>query len=722
MAGYVINVGNASVKSWVTFGYEFTLNGMSNAQIGIDGVDLTYSTEFDVDKSIEIYKNGTLIFTGTIIDQDSNSGGGIILTALGIEHELADDKAESIIVDGTTKVYTSTTDNAILDSLVTSVSGWTTNVINSTATSLDSFRVSVIESFWNCIIRLIEVTGKDILIDQLNKKVYLYDELKRNPNSFAFVEGKNANGISRGKSRSKAGKVVVYGKGDGEDQVKGSYGSSVPVYSIIDSNIISDNDADDRAKIEYDKLNPKQLTYNFEPTSPVDNVMVGDSGDIVNNSAQINEIVDIVRKKIVVSGIGVEKISIEVTNPEYRLASKNLAENSARSQFDYNQSQTSMQGSGNYLTYGNSKNIDSSTPLIVNFNIDSRFTDELGNIRVDKILLDYDIDPYNRQYGTGSAATDTGLDVDSGDSGNNTELYIVREDDDTISTGSYAGGSWHTLDTWYNIGSHGVGINLYVNINVVDHDDDDSDYSYYIRIYDSDSGEYYPSSAGVRVVRGRIFFDVTGNSYVDIPSDGSHWHDTGSSTYDYFRVKDSGTNYGAKEYTGYDGTHDHDGVNYLDGFLWTYDVLNGNVTIPCPVDPYLHDFQVQIYQSSSSSYDALLGAWDAYDVVTEHTHDEGTYETESHGHAVSIGDSVSDDSETNASNVLIYLDENVSGTWTNRYSITPSPASELEKDLDISNGGVYPNSLNLWRVRIYTNSAAADYLQARVKIKHLLNN
>ena len=208
--GYVINVGNGSVKQWISFGYEFTLNGMSNAEIGIDGVDGVYDSEFDVDKEINIYKNGVLKFTGSVIEKNNLTGGGVVLTAMGVEIELADNKVP--IVSGVSRVWTSTSDNTIFSTLVTSVSGWTVDVSNSSSVVVSSFRVTATESVWNSVIRLIEQTGKDIRVDQANKKVYLYDELTSTSDTFSFIEGQNAQGISRVKSRSKAGKVLVYGK------------------------------------------------------------------------------------------------------------------------------------------------------------------------------------------------------------------------------------------------------------------------------------------------------------------------------------------------------------------------------------------------------------------------------------------------------------------------------------------------------------------------------
>ena len=293
--GYVINIGDATAKQWVSFAYEKTLNAVSNSQIALDGVTSGYSAEFDVDKDFSIYKNGTLKFKGVVVGKKDMSAGGIVLTSKGIEEELADDKCP-MVGSALVRTFTSTTDNSIIDTLVTSVAGWTVDVTNSTASTPASFRVSASESVWNGVIRLIEQGGKDIWIDQANKKVYLYDELTR-ADKFSFIEGKNAKGISRNKLKSKAGKVIVYGKGDGDFQIVGSYGASTPVHTIIDRNIVSNTEATARATVEYNKLNPQLKRYNFVPIYAVDTLEVGDMGNINNNSAGIDEEVDIVRLK-----------------------------------------------------------------------------------------------------------------------------------------------------------------------------------------------------------------------------------------------------------------------------------------------------------------------------------------------------------------------------------------------------------------------------------------
>ena len=165
MAGiYVLNIGTASAKQWVSFSYEHTLCGMSNCQIVVDGANSAYSAQFDVGSEINIYKSGALKFRGIVTSKDSLPGGGIVMTAMGIEIELADVKSP-MVGSAVVRTWATTSDNTIFTTLVTSVSGWTVDVANSTSANVD-FRTSASESVWNAIIRLVTDSGKDIWVDR----------------------------------------------------------------------------------------------------------------------------------------------------------------------------------------------------------------------------------------------------------------------------------------------------------------------------------------------------------------------------------------------------------------------------------------------------------------------------------------------------------------------------------------------------------------------------
>ncbi len=668
MATYVLNTTNASMKQWVQVAYEFTLNGISNSQIALDGVSGGYKAEFDVGSVVDIYKGSTLKFRGTVFDKDDMTSGGVILTLLGIEHELAESKSP-MVGALLTRTWTTTSDHTILNTLVTSVSGWTIDTSNSTSANVD-FRTSISESVWNAAIRLISDGGKDILVDQANKKIYLYDELTRS-DKFAFIEGKNASNISRKKSRSKAALVTVYGKGDGENMIKGSSGSGVPEHIIIDKNIVTTTQADARALVEYNKLNPQQKSYSLSPTSTLDGLQVGDMGNITNNSAGINEEVDIVRMKTVVDGTGNEKLTLQVTNPAFRLASKNVNEEISKQIASYDQSQASMQGSGNVNVWGQGINAKTNFALKVPFNVSaSEVQDEAGNLRVNSLTVDYDIDKFKNGYG---AASYTGSDPQVKHDSDNTEPPVENNTDDTTPTATAGVSVWssNTVES----ALHAIRAVVFAEGTIVG------------------SPSYYTT----RVII--LLINVTGGAVLVTPK-----VETPSTT-----VFTLATNYSQPDGSIVEWDSGESNASNAAGFFYFWDD-NYNAT--------------QWYGSAENVYSHTHGghvhAPDTM-VAQNHLHANGDYDIDAADlDSISIADDVDEAGAVNATSVNLYLDFWNGSAWDNKHSIL-NTGNILERDVDISDSGTYPDAVGLWRVRVEPITATADFAQGIVKLNHELD-
>lgn len=712
--GYVINVGStASAIQWNQLAYEITLNGMGNGQMALDGIAPSLQSNYDVDEEINIYKNGNFKFRGIITEQDSLNGGGIVLSFIGIELQLADEKCPMSAATDTTRIFTSTSDNSIISTLVTSVSGWTVNVSNSTATTPDSFRVSATESVWNGVIRLIEQTGKDIWVDRENKTIYLYDELKRS-NQFNFVEGLNSVDITRTKSRSKAGKVLVYGKGDGEFQIVGSFGSGTPVHTVTDRNISTIGEANTRAEKEYDRLNPNPLQYTLTPNTLIDDLRIGDSGNIQNNSASINDQVDITRIKYIVAKNGTEKTRVEVTNPEYRIASKKLQESLVKDQANYQQSQTTMQGAPGVVIWGSAINASSITSLKVGFYIsDIIAQDQAGNLKISSLTCDYDIDPYSRQFGDATfTGTDPQVQNDSGGQGatvsgasgnespgvsgtsastqpsvSGTSALNTTDTDFDTTTSVRAGGgnssddlalSFITGDTDFTI------ITFFLNVFLKT----SSNSGYNIKIENLDTGTTYLNQsgfcggyatyAGSLIVSGDIEGDDLRMTVTDNSSSGDSYGYSGDSYgYGFSAAQTAEHDHSAGSYTA--ANHGHtDGTYFTDS----------------------HDHSDGSYAAAS------------------HSHPDGTYDINAADlDDFTIGDSVSDAASVNATSVDLYLDYWNGSSWVNKHSVLAT-GKIIDQDVDITNNGTYPDAVGFWRVRIVTNSATADLVKGIIKMKY----
>ena len=156
-------------------------------------------------------------------------------------------------------------------------------------------------------------------------------------------------------------------------------------------------------------------------------------------------------------------------------------------------------------------------------------------------------------------------------------------------------------------------------------------------------------------------------------------------------------------------THDHQ----------AYTHLVGNGTIYVPLDPYLQDFDVELDHTDSGN--ALAGVFFAYYVVSQHKHGSGDYRTDNHKHDVAVGDDVSDAGSVNATEVNIYLDFWNGSAWINKHSVL-STGKTLDTDVDLTDGGTYPDAKGYWRVRILTDNASPDLIQGIVNINHSLDN
>ncbi len=125
---------------------------------------------------------------------------------------------------------------------------------------------------------------------------------------------------------------------------------------------------------------------------------------------------------------------------------------------------------------------------------------------------------------------------------------------------------------------------------------------------------------------------------------------------------------------------------------------------------------LDVYTDFSNFYDLDMSITGVLDL---HNHDSGSYDTDSHGHTVSVGDNVSDESSLNATGVTIYVDFWNGSAWINKHSLTSS--STLARDVDISDGGTYPDVAGYWRTRIFTNNTSADLVNGIMKVKHSMD-
>jgi hypothetical protein len=716
---HVVDINNQTVQ-YVRVKYELILNGISYFEVVVDGADDTTRTNLDTGNQVDIYNGGTLKIQGDILDQQVLEGGGVFISGRGEEYEFTD---YSCPVDSgkTTKTYTSTDDNTVFADLVSNATGWSSDVTGSTATTLQTFRVAESQTLWEGILSIIDVGNKDIEVDYSTKTLKLVDK-KGTASAFRFTEGLNVAGVRRTKARAKASKVIVYGKGDGIFQIIGEAGSGTPVKKYYRPNIVDPDVANTLATALLARITQAGLTYTFEITNPTLELEAGDQGKLDAPTLGIEDTsIDIVKVTRRVTQDQLERLDVEVTNPELREASK-MPQQSIYSMSRDNEIRTSsMQGSGNTLTWGNAINAKSGASMQIIFNIPASLVeDEAGDVRISSMTLDYDVDPYKKSVGTASFDggdpqvqnnSDTTAPDVSGSSDNtapgvsgsssNTQPNVINSSEsiaygatvgsDSDSSVSCSSGTWTTLCSVRIDSSTSSSDELECEYQVegVSGGADD------IQISISNTNVFSslpPSSSGIA---GSYHDGFRDESFV--AADGIACGPGGGSLeYVNLSVYPFTTSITLRGYLRvYKATHSHG--------AGTYDADN-------------HDHGDGSYGADSHDHD------DGTYTAANHSHADGTYEIDATDlNDISIGDDISDAASVNATSVNIYLDYWNGSAWVNKNTIA-STGSTLDTDVDLTDSGTYPDAVGYWRVRIDTNSSSPDFVQGIVKIKHLLEN
>lgn len=678
-----------TVLQVVSASYKQELNGVGRFDVNIDGAGSALRSAAVVGAEVSIYYDGSLDFKGVIIERNQLSGGGLAISGLSILNDFVEEECP---VDSgkRIKTYTSTDDDTVFADLVSNVSGWSSDVSGSTASGIDAFRVSESMSVWEGVISLIRQTGKDIYADYSTKTLYLTDS-KGSSGAFYLLEGREVANISERQRKAKASKVLVYGKGDGENQIVGSAGSGTPVQRIYDRNIISTTAANQRATSELALVSSAVKNYTFDVIKTNLSVVTGDQGTLTAFSYGLNdEDVDVVSVVRSINSSGSERLSLEVTNPDYRQASRSLQMINAEANQNSLIANSSMLGTSNVLTFSGAMNAKNGSPLRRIFYLASEdITDEAGNIRVDRMTLDWDIDPFRRDFGTASESNIApslsagNADTHKHDPSDDGHLHsIVSTTSDNTAVWEDEGGD---NDSSYSLSSGR-------NANV-------------LSTFVSGTFEYLAISYTISPLAS-----YTGQVELGI------YIDNLGAPGDQLRVYSFDGNAGA-----------------VFSNLWIRDTMlvpiHGSISGTIDMD---------ILSNGSYSISASMGV---YGYNLNHSHDisaltstqTGIADVDdanrnpglngnaaSHNHGVSIGDDVDDSGSVNSSDVDIYLDFWNGSSWVNKR--TWSGQVLLQENFDLTDSGSYPDAAGYWRVRVEPNSSSPDFAQCVVRVKHALDN
>lgn len=672
-------------RFWETF----KLDEAANAKVFLINQSKTQKDTYSQGDEIEILRNGNIDFIGEIIFKKETKGGGLFLELKGRELEIIDTKCPT--GGNKTKAYTNTDDATILNDLMGAVSGWSADTTNTSAISVTSFRTTDQMSVFRAIKRLIDLTGKDINIDRENKTIEMWDRYPNNTrqNNFNFVEDRDISDFVQKDTRT-VSKVIVYGKGDGDTQIKGTAGSGTPVHVVTDKNVISDTEAGEYAQKILNKLQTARFRYEFQNQDTEGTYNLGMGGTLEAPATfEGSKDVDIVKITRGINQNQNETLSFEVTNPDLRRAKKTVAEQQSEQRSLIEIANASMQGTNNVLTFSDQSNANSSTPLRVNAGFPSEFIqDEAGNIRFKSFTIDYDVDPFRSSAGgvsedntspgvTGDTdnhkhdPSDSGHDHNTSQTTSNANSGDSVLGSDSYSTTNMSSGSWYNLASVY-VGDASGRVYASGTVYVAGSASVGDDVQLELSTDEGTIGEPFLESG--HVIISNLFVNQFKNDRAvtlsgDFNAGGADWV--------YVRAYSDGNIDLAASLVAVDKEHTHDvDIGY------TFDdnaVVDDNNRNP-----------------------ALNASADA------------------HNHNVSIGDAVDDSASINATSVDLHLDYWDGSSWVNKHSITGT-GKTLDQDVDISNGGTYPDAPGYWRARIYTNSSSPDLVKGQLKLNHQMD-
>jgi hypothetical protein len=222
MSQYIINVTNTSSEEGsifadVGFNYTDNLNDINEANIKISGTGTVKRSLMEIGSLVEIKKSGTRVFYGIIDNKNTLDAGGLVFHVTGYELRLAEENGTYA-----NSPWSSTASATIAAAIIAESNYFTGGTIEA-GTDLD-FRLALTESLWNGLTNLTRKSQQDVGIDYVNLEVDVLDH-KGNSSSVATLnDGLEIDNLRVNEGRPLGNYVIVYGKGDGANQIKSDSG------------------------------------------------------------------------------------------------------------------------------------------------------------------------------------------------------------------------------------------------------------------------------------------------------------------------------------------------------------------------------------------------------------------------------------------------------------------------------------------------------------------
>lgn len=723
MSSYIINFTNTSGEKGtiipdLDFNYSDKLNDMNESKVNISGTSESKRSLIEEGSTIEIKRNGTIEFAGEVIGISYLDGGAVSARCNGAEFDMSKDHGDYL-----GSPWQNIASLTIYQEVIGEYNLLSIGTIDA-GVNLD-FKATETSSYLNVLRNLQGKTNQDMEIDYTTSPFDV--NILNHKGSATSVEtlndGIDFSNLQVDRGLPKGNKILVYGKGDGENQIKSEYpahgqnASSQSTFGIItwierDPTIISVSEANQLADVLAAAYGVATKTYRFDLTNPSKSFVSGDVITLNSKSKNLNN--EEVRIVGIERGLrsGQEYMTLQVTSKEYSKLLKTRDILLGEMQRNHRDEQTYMQGTTNVLTFSEMINANNVAPLRVKSYLPENFIkDEAGNIRVNSFTIDYDLDPFRSGVGTATeddiapdvagtssstapgvsgtssstqpGVTGTSSSTQPGVSGSSAISWkgtTIGSDINTSGT-DCPSGTWTTIAF---VGHDGTAKNCFMDFYIGGNSGGAEDISIRVQNTGYVSPDFYLDySDGFRdnsekMVRG-----------IDVGEDNAGAYS--------FRLQ----------------VYPHTGAINLVGNLTVYQIEHTHADGSYYANSHGH--------SDGSYYADNHGHADGSYAADNHGHADGSFAAASHNHNVSIGDGISDSGSLNATSVNIYLDFWNGSSWVNKHSILTT-GKTIDYNVDISNGGVYPDAPGFWRARVLSDNANADLFQATIKCKHELDS
>ena len=713
---FIINATNRSGEKGTIvpdagFHYSKNLNEFNEAEIKISGSGVVRRGLMQVGTEIEIIKNGVLDFLGVVDTIDKLDAGTISVHCSGYEFWLGKEKYE-----GTHSPWDNVASATIFNNIINESNYWN---IGSVASGFNTdFRLSQSQSLWNGITNLSTKTQQDVSLNYNNKQISIVNHLGSSTSVATYNDGINISNLRYTEGYPLGNNIVVYGKGDGEAQIKGTASDSTSIAEygkitrpVIDRSVISVSEADRLAEAELKiSKNPTEI-YDFELNNPYENINLGDVITLNSTDKDIsNKLVRIVSIERGETG-GNEFCSVQVTNPDYKQMIKTRNKILSGLKKENIDNTTYMQGNTNTLTFEAMINANNTAPLRLGLYIpEYAIKDEIGKIDILKFTMSYEVDKFRSNIGVASETSDEftnagisnssqnanhGLNNDSENAGhtisNALNPGITNLTSNGYITSRYsqsmtADNNWRTAGWLLTVGSTPMmfhSINLMINIERFNSGGGYCATSQLIRVRleNDDTGAYFPDSTGITLMDFESVNEgVSGDTFGMTIVAPISWHG------DRFRLQ-------------YRAAQDNDWV---------------------AANIYSMSSGVRVHSHSNSLGGGTHTHWNSL-TGGNHTHNNSFTDVR-HDHDVDIDEEVSDGTTINATQISsIRLYHYNGATWDLKHEIT-NTGKIVDFGLDISNGGQYPDESGYWIVETRTNNSSPDLVKSIVNLKHKMDN